>query len=154
VALLTFASLSANANVNPPACSALKDLESKHRTWRADFHRFQRTSANVLSADEQSFVQRRSLKIVIDRLRDIQSLSGHESNNRGLINDATRFLAAYDRNEITNTSASRLMTSALPKFEDAIDDALFKAQVDSPDCVILPFTSGATTSSPAGESTR
>ncbi len=122
-------------------CLALRDLAKQHQSWKSEFHQFQ--SDDSLTPDEKFSLQKTTFDLVLKRLIRTQSLAGLDSDNRGLINDASRFLVTLNDSMITQSSASYLMTSALPKFEDALDDVFFRASIKNNTCDILPSSRNA-----------
>lgn len=106
-------------------CLALRELAEKHEAWKADFHRFQQDS--TLTAKQRLDVSRMTMAKVSDRLMKVQRLGRFEGQNRALISDSSRFLKDLDEGLVTKTTAQKIMNSALPKFELALDTSLEKA---------------------------
>lgn len=133
-------------------CLSLKDLAKEHQAWKAGFQRFQADADDTLTPDEKFSLQRTTLDLVLKRLMRVQRLAGLEKNNRGLVNDTSRFLVSLDDNMIARSSARYLMTSAIPKFEDALDDAFNRASINNEACDILPSSSSRSSSRSSGSS--
>lgn len=119
-------------------CLELKKIATQHQTWKSDFERYQKD--NFLNADEKFELQKITLRVVLNRLKLVQNLADLNRSNSGLIRDTVRFLYALEKDTITPASARKVMTSALPKFERTIDEALKLASESNKSCEILPLS--------------
>lgn len=133
-------------------CLRLQGVAAEHNVWKVAYRQFQENT--TLNSNQRFDLLRSSLNVVMNRLKLVQILSGREDQNRRLIYDTLDFLTDLNRGDVTRPTAQRLMTSAMRNFEDAIDDALFRAQSSNQECTITPGGGSSLRPSAPSESGR
>jgi hypothetical protein len=119
-----------------------KEIDAQsYRAWKADFHKFLSNYEN-LDPDARFTVSRGGLRKIIKLVSDFSGETSIKTPN-ALISDAQRLLRDLDNGDITPASATKIMKSGLIKFEDAMDDMVYRAQVRYPNCEIIPSQSSS-----------
>lgn len=133
-------------SVERSRCLALETHHKAHSTWKLTFRDFQ---MNPNLTEQQRFeVSMGAAPKVLARLQNIQKITRKENQNHALISETMRFLKAMEDDGIyTKSFAVKLMSHALPKFEDAIDSAIFHGEIEN-NCLNDVMNERSATSSP------
>jgi hypothetical protein len=95
-----------------------------------------------LEQSDRFTVSRGALRKIIQMTTDFSAESGVKAPE-ALISAAKRLLRDLDNGDMTPATATRIMKSGLIKFEDAMDDMIYRAQVQHPTCEIMPSSSSS-----------
>lgn len=107
-------------------CITLADIDRAHDAWKDDFNRFQEVRG-TLDLNQRYNLEFRSAFIVVNRMNQIQRISGDNSNSEMIsdMNSLIRQNAFQTRGYMAN-----ILNPELIKFEKAISEALFTAQIN------------------------
>ena len=118
-------------------CLGKESLARDHASWKRDFNKFLK-DYDKLDPETRFALMNNSLNKVLKRMNDLKKETSIKPPNEDVTKDALRLYDAIHSGGITHTAASEVLRPGLGKLSDELDDMLFKAQVQNPNCDLVP----------------
>lgn len=115
-------------------CFIKESMAERYKAWKNSFQKFN-AEYESLTWNEQFIVSREGLKKIVKTTEDFANETELRAPNR-IISQAKELLHDLEAGVLNRESARKVMRSGLIKFEDAMDDLIYRAQVKYPSCDI------------------
>ena len=124
--LIPTATFATAMNPELARCYSMKDIVTAHESWKFDYYKMKEDTS--LSSEEKFAISLSAAKKIVGHIEALKRLSGLEKQEP-LLEEAHRLFRDIENNNITRSSATRVLSSGLGKLIDKMNDLIYKVEL-------------------------